>query len=173
MPQITRKLEFDAGHRVLGHESKCAHLHGHRYVVEITVSSFGLDEISRVVDFGVVKGLVGQWLDENWDHNMLLHMDDPLLEANVPVRLDGDTDKLMSWKEALDLVQAGTHVNFSSEPIFGGKVPYIVPNRENPTAEVMSRLLYEKARELLDNNGLQVHAVRLYETPNCWADHEG
>lgn len=174
MPQITRKLEFDAGHRVLGHESKCAHLHGHRYVAEITVSSFGLDNVSRVVDFSVVKELVGGWIQENWDHNILLHMRDPLLDANVPTQ-DGKT--LITWKEAISRTEQGHNVMWSPEPIFGGKLPYIVSNEENPTAEVMAKILFQEAQRLLSdsvkNYSLIVERVRLYETPNCWADYYG
>lgn len=174
MPQITKKLEFDAGHRVLGHESKCAHLHGHRYVAEITVSSPSLDSISRVIDFSVVKKLVGSWIDETWDHNILLHMKDPLLAASLPITRSNKAaePEVMDWEQAFTRM-AKEHVEFSSEPIFGGKIPYIVPNLENPTAEVMARLLFEKAKELLCKEGLTIGNVRLYETPTCWADHPG
>jgi 6-pyruvoyltetrahydropterin/6-carboxytetrahydropterin synthase len=68
----TRKLEFDAAHRVVAHESKCKHLHGHRYTVEITMEAPELDALGRVVDFGVMKEKLGAWLDENWDHNTIL-----------------------------------------------------------------------------------------------------
>ena len=74
---ITRRLDFDAGHRVLGHEGKCAHLHGHRYTVLVTVRAPELDRLGRVIDFSVVKERIGGWIDENWDHNLLLHPDDP------------------------------------------------------------------------------------------------
>lgn len=79
MPQITRRLEFDAGHRILGHEGKCRHLHGHRYAAEITVRTIALDGIGRVVDFGVIKSEVGEWIDESLDHNLLLNSDDSLV----------------------------------------------------------------------------------------------
>lgn len=74
--ECTRRLEFDAGHRLRGHESKCRHLHGHRYVVEATFVAKELDEIGRTIDFGVVKEMLGSWIDENWDHGLLLHEDD-------------------------------------------------------------------------------------------------
>lgn len=77
MITITRKLEFDYGHRVLGHEGKCKHLHGHRGVAEITVSAAELDGIGRVIDFGKVKELVGGWIDYHWDHTLLLNPKDP------------------------------------------------------------------------------------------------
>ena len=38
----------------------------------------------------------------------------------------------------------------------------------NPTAENMAELLFKKAEELLPK--LTVVRLRLYETPNCWAD---
>ena len=68
----TRRLTFCAGHRVLGHESRCAHPHGHNYVAEITAEA-ALDSIGRVIDFGVIKATVGAWLDEYWDHAFLVY----------------------------------------------------------------------------------------------------
>lgn len=74
--EITRKLEFDAGHRVMNHESKCATLHGHRYVVEVTATADGLDGIGRIIDFSVLKARLGTWLDEYWDHNVIVFGED-------------------------------------------------------------------------------------------------
>ena len=75
-PTITRRLEFDAGHRVFGHESKCATLHGHRYVVEVTAQAAKLDSVGRVIDFSVLKERIGAWLDEKWDHNVIVFEQD-------------------------------------------------------------------------------------------------
>lgn len=69
---ITRRLEFDAAHRVKLHESKCKNLHGHRYVVEVTVTAPELDALGRVVDFGVIKEKLGAWIDTHWDHQTIL-----------------------------------------------------------------------------------------------------
>ena len=142
MPIITRSFEFDAGHRVLGHEGKCRHLHGHRYRAEVTVQAPELDSLGRVVDFSVLKEKVGGWIDANWDHNVLLHRDDPLLHGYV-----------------------------SSAPIYDlwlGKYPYSC--YYNPTAENMAYDLYEKAVAVMPPH-IKVVQVRLYETPNCWADY--
>lgn len=65
---VTRRIEFDAGHRITRHESRCAHPHGHRYVAEVTVAAPELDPAGRVVDFGVMKQILGAWIDEHWDH---------------------------------------------------------------------------------------------------------
>ncbi|MDX2049557.1 MAG: 6-carboxytetrahydropterin synthase QueD [Rickettsiaceae bacterium] len=69
---ITRKIEFDAAHRVIGHENKCKYLHGHRYVLEVSVSSTALDNLGMVVDFGVIKSILKSWIDENLDHTTIL-----------------------------------------------------------------------------------------------------
>lgn len=81
---MTKRLEFDAGHRLLNHESKCANVHGHRYAVEVTITledGASLDHAGRIVDFGDVKAIFGGWLDDTMDHTFIAHRADPLLEA--------------------------------------------------------------------------------------------
>lgn len=75
----TRRIEFDAAHRVLEHESKCKNLHGHRYVVEASFTANNLDALGRVVDFGVIKQRLGDWINENWDHTTILFQKDEKL----------------------------------------------------------------------------------------------
>jgi 6-pyruvoyltetrahydropterin/6-carboxytetrahydropterin synthase len=109
---ITRRLEWDAAHRVLRHESKCATLHGHRYVALVTCSAETLDDCDRVVDFGVVKELVGGWIDEHWDHTTLVNAADRGLFA-------------FCWAEYLE----------------GRKKPYSVPG-EPTAETIALQLLY-------------------------------
>jgi 6-pyruvoyltetrahydropterin/6-carboxytetrahydropterin synthase len=133
--EITRRVEFDAGHRVFGHESKCGHLHGHRYVVDITVTAPGLDSVGRVIDFSVVKTLAKDWIDKNWDHNVILFKEDPL--------------RGVTWH------------------YFDNRDPFIM--EANPTAENMAKLLSSVLIKLLPAP-ITLVQVRLYETPNCYAD---
>src|SRR3990167_4283971 len=86
MPYCTRRFEFDAGHRVLEHKSKCRFLHGHRYVAEVTVYAEELDKMGMVADFGDLKELFGKWIDENWDHNLLLNKADPILKYTLELQ---------------------------------------------------------------------------------------
>lgn len=58
------------------HESKCRHIHGHRYILDVTCVADGLDPLGRVIDFSVVKSVFGAWVDEYWDHGALLNIDD-------------------------------------------------------------------------------------------------
>ena len=138
MITITRKLEFDAAHRVMNHESKCANLHGHRYVVEVTATAHELDPIGRVIDFSVIKAKIGGWIDHHWDHNTLVNEDD---------------EELLSALEAI------------TQP----KVPFEMP--DNPTAELMAQyLLLEVCPFQLKDTGVKVIGIRIWETPNCYAD---
>ena len=143
MPVCTRRFEWDACHRVPLHESKCRAFHGHRYAAEVTVHAPELDAVGRVVDFGVLKELVGTWIDTHWDHTALLQR--------------GDTDP------------AAAAIARSNEgygrPVFWLDRP--------PTAEVLAAELGGIASGLLQPLGISVVAVDLWETPNCrarWPD---
>ena len=80
--------DFSTGHRVYGHESKCAHLHGHNYRIHLTVEAEQLDNIGRVMDFSVIKEKLAYWLEDNWDHKFLVWEQDPF--ANTLKELDPD-----------------------------------------------------------------------------------
>lgn len=81
MITVERYHDISMGHRVVGHENKCRHLHGHNYRIHFTCSSEELDALGRVIDFGVIKATLCQWLEENWDHKMMLWDQDPLLPS--------------------------------------------------------------------------------------------
>lgn len=78
---ITRRLEFDAGHRIPNHSSQCRHLHGHRYAIEITLSgevvrTEGVSEEGMVMDFADVKNIAMRVLVSRWDHAFLVYRND-------------------------------------------------------------------------------------------------
>jgi 6-pyruvoyltetrahydropterin/6-carboxytetrahydropterin synthase len=79
----TVRMEFDAGHRIIGHQNKCRYLHGHRYILEVSVCSENLNDIGMVVDFGVIKSVLKNWIDENFDHTLILNKDDEELGCFV------------------------------------------------------------------------------------------
>jgi 6-pyruvoyltetrahydropterin/6-carboxytetrahydropterin synthase len=79
--QAERYHDISCGHRVYGHEGKCANLHGHNYRIHFHCQTSGLDRLGRVVDFGVIKSRLCMWLEDNWDHRMLIWKEDPMLDA--------------------------------------------------------------------------------------------
>ena len=91
MFRVTREIDFCYGHRLLNYEGKCRYLHGHNGHAIITLESQSLDARGMVLDFTDIKKVVAAWIDENLDHRMLLHKDDPmapvLREHHEPVFL--------------------------------------------------------------------------------------
>lgn len=68
----TRKFEFDSAHRIINHAGKCRNVHGHRYKLEVTISTSELDEMGMVIDFAVLKEIIKTWLDDHLDHTIIL-----------------------------------------------------------------------------------------------------
>jgi 6-pyruvoyltetrahydropterin/6-carboxytetrahydropterin synthase len=141
---ITRRLEFDAGHRIPHHASQCRHLHGHRYALEITLSgeiicSEGAAEQGMVMDFSEVKSIANAMLVSRWDHAFLVYQGDQVV-----------VEFLASLAEHKTVV-----------------LP-VVPTAENLAAEAF-RILDAAYLDTYGNQ-LRLQRVRLYETPNNWAD---
>jgi 6-pyruvoyltetrahydropterin/6-carboxytetrahydropterin synthase len=136
----TRRIEWDAMHRIPGHEGRCRAFHGHRYVAEITCTAAALDGLGRIVDFGVIKQRVGGWVDEHWDHTAILQQGDP----------DPAVVQLAASNEAL------------GRPVYWMATP--------PTAENIAAELACVASGLLADTGVCVVRLRIWETPNAWAE---
>ena len=80
-----RYHDISCGHRVYGHESKCAHLHGHNYRVTFVCSSDNedapTDDIGRVIDFSAIKARLCMWIEAQWDHKFLISDADPFVPS--------------------------------------------------------------------------------------------
>jgi len=142
--RITRRLEFDAGHRIPNHLSQCRHLHGHRYALEITLTGAVIDAAGRpddgmVMDFSEVKAIAKRHVVDVWDHAFLVWRHDDAV-ADFLASLPGHKTVV------LDAV---------------------------PTAENLARIAFSILDPLYRDsygNHLHLERIRLYETPNCWAD---
>lgn len=81
--EATRYHDISTGHKVTGHESKCAHLHGHNYRIHFFVQRKvdSLDAVGRVLDFSIIKEKLCAWVEANWDHKFLIWQQDPMWGA--------------------------------------------------------------------------------------------
>ena len=79
MFRVSREIDFCYGHRLLNYEGKCRHLHGHNGRAVATFESSGLDDRGMVLDFGEIKQVLNQWIDDHMDHRMILCRDDPVV----------------------------------------------------------------------------------------------
>ncbi|MEU9480529.1 6-carboxytetrahydropterin synthase [Streptomyces sp. NPDC048191] len=84
-----KTLEFAYAHRLLRYSGKCQYLHGHNGRLEVVLRSDHLDEVGFVADFGLIKETIGEWVQNNLDHRVLLCRKDPLIpmlqESGQPV----------------------------------------------------------------------------------------
>ena len=142
--QITTRLEFDAGHRIPCHKSQCRNLHGHRYAIEITLSG----DIIRQENAS--------------DNGMVMDFSDVKAIARRAV--------VDVWDHAfLVYKNDGVVLDFlKSLPDHKTVVMNSVPTAENMAAEAF-RILRSEYKDTYGNH-LKLERVRLYETPNSWAD---
>lgn len=142
--QITTRLEFDAGHRIPSHKSQCRNLHGHRYAIEITLSG----DIIRQ--------------EGSSDDGMVMDFSDVKTIARASV--------VDVWDHAFIVYRGDTAVLNFLDTLPGHKTVVMdsIPTAENMAAEAF-RLLKSRYQDVYGNH-LRLERVRLYETPNSWAD---
>ena len=142
--QITTRLEFDAGHRIPCHKSQCRNLHGHRYAIEITLSG----DIIRQ--------------EGSPDEGMVMDFSD--------VKAIARRELVERWDHAFLVYRGDSAVRAFLESLPDHKTVVMesVPAAENMAAEAF-RILDNCYRDNYGNH-LRLERVRLYETPNSWAD---
>lgn len=142
--EITTRLEFDAGHRIPNHKSQCRNLHGHRYAIEITLQGDIISEESMS------------------EHGMVMDFSDVKRIAKESV--------VNKWDHAFLVFKQDAPVLAFLNSLTDHKTVVFptVPTAENMAAEAFKIL----NSEYQDTYGTQLKLVRvrLYETPNNWAD---
>ena len=81
--RVEKEVEFDMGHRIPNHASKCRHPHGHRYRVMATVEGpisqqEGDSSQGMVIDFGDLKKVLMEQIHDKYDHGFMMWEKDPL-----------------------------------------------------------------------------------------------
>ena len=142
--QITCRLEFDSGHRIPQHQSQCQHLHGHRYALEITLSGDIIE-----TEGSPQQGMVMDFSD---------------------VKKIARREVVDVWDHAFLVYQDDRVVLDFLRSIPGHKTVVLarVPTAEN--LAVAAFHILDQAYQDCYGNHLRLERVRLYETPNSWAD---
>lgn len=175
---VIRSHEICAGHRVVGHESKCRHLHGHNYVFRFKVQPkretkleykgatvtigavttplleevpVSLDSLGRVIDFSVVKSTLCEWLENNWDHKFLAFENDTLIKA-------------LYYAAPKDI-----GAEFEDMFMLQGSVVFLP---FNPTAEnLAAHMVNVVGPMLLDEHGVELVSCTIEETSKCHVEY--
>lgn len=145
---ITRKMVFDAGHRIPFHFSKCRNVHGHTFTLE--AKFFGLiNEVSgdssdgMLIDFGDAKEIIAKTVTDIWDHAFLV------------------------WRGDKQMLKA---LNVFSEH---NTVIVDMP----PTSEYLAQKAFININtEIVERYGFSarfgLYSVKLQETSNCFAEYK-
>ena len=145
--KISKEIQFDAGHRVPMHKSKCRNPHGHRYrvVVECSgqiITEKGAPDEGMLIDFSDLKSIMETKVHDVLDHGFIYYKEDTLMEQVL------DLDP--SWKTIV--------------------FPYI------PTAENIARWIWFELDSDIRNHwrgNLKLDTVIVYETPTSIAYYYG
>ena len=144
MIEVTKVVEWDMGHRVPNHKSKCRNPHGHRYRLELTVggdlhAQAGDSSEGMVFDFGDIKNLMMRHVHDVVDHGFMIYEGDVVLQKFFADNQNEDFIVLV--------------------------VPFI------PTAENICEWCYHQLRSHFPDS-IEIINVRVFETPNSWADYK-
>jgi 6-pyruvoyltetrahydropterin/6-carboxytetrahydropterin synthase len=143
---ISKEIEFDAGHRVPNHDSKCKNPHGHRYKVaavvraEDVIKESGHPQEGMLADFGFLKQALTECVHDPLDHGFIV------------------------WENDIVLKQV-----FNFGPIW--KIidfPYI-PTAENLARWAFGQLLFWFAKHSAEVHDFRLVQVRVWETPTSLA----
>lgn len=85
--RLTKEFSFEAAHALEGYDGACREIHGHSYRLFVTVCGVPSPDVSdpkcgMVMDFGVLKRIVGEQIVSRLDHALVLRR----TEANAALR---------------------------------------------------------------------------------------
>lgn len=150
---VSKEVEFDAGHRVPLHASKCRNPHGHRYRVRATCSGLVVPDDQQsadagmVVDFGDLKAWLTEHVHDRFDHGFIVWTGDRLM-----------VDAFDDTVDALDAV---------------GEAPFKVVTVDYvPTAENLARDIFATLDPIIDGGwlgALRLDMIEVWETPTSLA----
>lgn len=142
---VTKYIEIDMGHRVPNHKSKCRNLHGHRYKIEL-----GCDDKIITTSGSSDEGMVIDFSDMK--KILMEEIDDKFDHGFVMYDKDEFIDTFIRVKEY-----------HNQKIIF---VPFI------PTAENLAKYWYELMKTRLEERGIKIKHVKVWETPTSTALYE-
>ncbi len=83
--RITKQFSFETGHALYGYDGKCKNVHGHSYKLSVTVIGNPITDTSHVklgmvIDFGDLKKIVKEDIEEVFDHATVFNKNTPHVE---------------------------------------------------------------------------------------------
>jgi len=148
---ISKEIQFDAGHRVPNHHSKCKNPHGHRYRVVAVLQSTakihaeGSSQEGMVMDFGFIKELLTTHIHDELDHGFIVYEKDKVLMDRLQ---PGDNTEPDDWN--------------------------VIPFPYVPTAENIAKWSFKELKELVEERSdgcAFLLSIEVWETPTSMATY--
>lgn len=161
---VTKSVEFDYGHRVPNHGSKCCNVHGHRGKVEVLVCGMLVPEGVKnsaegmVMDFSRIKEVLTTEIHDRFDHRFLMAANDPM-----GARLKKAFRVLEEWMKD-DTLGA---IWYAEDFGWVHELPCV------PTAENLAYHCYQLLTAKLNTETVKVAYVNFWETPTSVARYPG
>jgi 6-pyruvoyltetrahydropterin/6-carboxytetrahydropterin synthase len=138
--RVTKEFKFEAAHALLGYDGLCKNIHGHSYILYVTVMGTPIEDqnntkLGMVYDFGDLKFIVNNEIVKKFDHSIILNK-------------NADTDNFDGLTE---MFSRKHYTNYQ------------------PTCENMVIDFVGKIRKHLPDN-IKLYSVKLYETATSYAE---
>ena len=138
--RVTKEFRFEAAHALKGYDGPCKNIHGHSYLLSVTVIGTPITDrqspkLGMVMDFGDLKKSIQKQIVDPFDHSLLLNSE--LQKAELQK--------------------------------FGEPFTNIVLLPYQPTSENFLLDFATRIREFLPP-GVLLHSLRLRETANSYAE---
>lgn len=138
--RITKEFKFEMAHALKGYDGLCKNIHGHSYLLYVTVigepaSTPNKPKDGMVMDFGDLKKIVHREIINELDHALVLN-------------IDIDKDLASQISKAFEKV---VYVNYQ-------------PTSENMLVDFAARL------NSVFNQDIKLYSMKLCETASCYAE---
>jgi 6-pyruvoyltetrahydropterin/6-carboxytetrahydropterin synthase len=138
--RVTKQFTFDMAHALYGYDGACKNIHGHTYVLNITLRGKVLNESGHpkdgmVIDFTEFKRIVKERIVDVFDHALVLNGISPHADLN---EIKKNFEKVL-------------FVNFQ-------------PSCENLVLDFLDKIIAALP------NGISVNSIKLLETPTSYAE---
>ncbi len=138
--RVTKEFRFEMAHALWNYDGKCKNIHGHSYILQVTVVGEPINDENNpkygmVIDFGDLKKIVNEAIVNPMDHSLVI--------SNKSKH-----DGLLQTEQMFDRRHITTY---------------------QPTCENMVIEFARIIRKKLPNN-VKLYSVKLWETANSFAE---
>jgi 6-pyruvoyltetrahydropterin/6-carboxytetrahydropterin synthase len=138
--RLTKEFKFEMAHALWNYDGLCKNIHGHSYILRVTVSGKPITDennpkFGMVMDFGDLKAIVKEEILNRLDHSLLLY-------------------------------KAAPHAQFAAIPQMAERLHVV---NYQPTCENLLIDFVKRISPRLPEH-VKLHSLRLHETGNSYAE---